>query len=104
MSADKRGAAIMKILIAKRQVTICEIAQELCVSDRTISSDIATLTAIFPIETARGNGGGVRLSDSYKVNRNGFTPEDIVTISEIVPLVKNKEQERVLRKIIELLM
>ena len=104
MSASKRSAAIIKFLIANRQSTICEIAQELCVSDRTIRSDLVALTAEYPIETARGNGGGVRLSDSYKVNRNGFTPEDIVTISEIIPLVENEEQERVLRKIIELLM
>ena len=61
VSVERRRAAIMKLLILKRRSTLCEIAQEFSVSDRTIYSDLVALTTEYPIETVRGNGGGVRL-------------------------------------------
>ena len=95
-----RESAIMKYLIVNRQTTVCEIAEELCVSDRTIRSDLVKLTTEYPIEVVRGNGGGVRLPDGYGVNRNGFTLEDFKAIYELIPIV-DEEQAKVSSKGIE---
>ena len=60
MSANERRAEIMRIMVARRQENMQVLASELGVSDRTIRNDIVALTAEYPLETYRGNGGGVR--------------------------------------------
>ena len=61
MSANERRAEIMRIMVARRQENMQVLASELGVSDRTIRNDIVALTAEYPLETYRGNGGGVRM-------------------------------------------
>ena len=58
MSANERRAEIMRIMVARRQENMQVLASELGVSDRTIRNDIVALTAEYPLETYRGNGGG----------------------------------------------
>ena len=59
MSANERRAEIMRIMVARRQENMQVLAAELDVTDRTIRNDILVLTAEYPLETTRGNGGGV---------------------------------------------
>ena len=61
MSANERRAEIMRIMVARRQENMQVLAAELGVTDRTIRNDILVLTAEYPLETTRGNGGGVRI-------------------------------------------
>ena len=53
----------MRIMVARRQENMQVLAAELGVTDRTIRNDILVLTAEYPLETSRGNGGGVRIAD-----------------------------------------
>ena len=89
MSANERRAEIMRIMVARRQENMQVLAAELGVTDRTIRNDILVLTAEYPLETTRGNGGGVRIADWYHPHKNIFSvPLKIspLNISEIFPL------------------
>ena len=75
MSANERRAEIIRILEGRRQDTVANLAAQLNVSQRTIRYDVETLTAEHPIETARGNGGCVRLHKSYRIFRGDISDE-----------------------------
>ena len=75
MSANERRAEIVKILEGRRSEQIKNLAWELGVSVRTIKNDILVLTAEYPIETVRGNGGCVRLNKNYHTYQNRLTQE-----------------------------
>ena len=68
MSANERRAEIMRIMVARRQENMQVLAAELGVTDRTIRNDILVLTAEYPLETSRGNGGGVRILSQEQIS------------------------------------
>ena len=75
MGANERRAEIMRILIGKRHETMRALADELHVTTRTIRTDITALTADYPLETARGNGGCVKLADWYHPHKRLLSRE-----------------------------
>ena len=77
MSANERRAEIIRIMVARRQESMQVLASELGVTDRTIRADILALTAEYPLETVRGNGGGVRIADWYHPHKNILSKEQI---------------------------
>lgn len=95
MSANERRAEIMRILSGKRQESMQVLAAEFGVSDRTIRSDILALTAEYPLETIRGNGGGVRIADWYHPHKNIFSREQISVLEQLIPQT-DEEQKQVL--------
>ena len=95
-----RSKAILLFLAAKRKTTLAEIASELCCSRNTIASDILTLTVEYPIETKKGNGGGVRLAEGYTPLKRGFTPGDVDNLKELF-LVASPEQVKTLHKVLQ---
>lgn len=70
MSVHERRAEIIKILEGRRKESVSNLAFALGVSIRTIKYDIEALTADYPIETVRGNGGCVKVADWYHPHRN----------------------------------
>lgn len=84
MSANERRAEIIRIMVARRQESMQVLARELGVSDRTIRNDILVLTAEYPLETVRGNGGGVRIADWYHPHKNIFTMEQMAVLEQLM--------------------
>nr|WP_206528094.1 HTH domain-containing protein [Marinitoga sp. 38H-ov] len=66
---------IIEVLCRRRQDTMKNLAFEFGVTERTIRNDINILSLSYPIETIRGNGGGVRIMDCYKLNQKYLKPE-----------------------------
>ena len=95
MSANERRAEIMRILEAKRFETMANLASEFGVSDRTIRTDITALTTEYPLETYRGNGGGVRVADWYHPHKNIFSRQQISILEQLMDSA-NDEQKIVL--------
>ncbi len=95
MSANERRAEIIRIMVAKRQESMQVLARELGVTDRTIRADILALTAEYPLETVRGNGGGVRIADWYHPHKNILSREQISVLEQLLPQA-DEEQKRVL--------
>ncbi|WP_258960772.1 helix-turn-helix transcriptional regulator [Paenibacillus aquistagni] len=73
---------IIYLLMHKKTLTAKELADQFEVSPRTIYRDIDTLCeAGIPIYTTKGKGGGIRLVDSYILNKS---------------ILSEKEQEEIL--------
>jgi len=73
MNAHDRRTELMRILVSRRHATMRQLANDLGVSVHTVYRDIEFLTSDHPIETIRGNGGGVRLPDWYKPHTTTLT-------------------------------
>lgn len=99
MNAVERRAEIVRILMARRMDTMGCLAAELGVSTRTIRSDIAALTANYPLETKRGNGGYVRMADWYHPSRDILSEEQQRVIVQLIPTVGGYEA-RILREML----
>lgn len=73
---------IIYLLMHKKTLTAKELAEQFEVSPRTIYRDIDTLCeAGIPIYTTKGKGGGIRLVDTYILNKS---------------ILSEKEQEEIL--------
>lgn len=92
MSANERRAEIIRILVARRQENMQVLAAELGVTDRTIRNDILALTAEYPLETSRGNGGGVRIADWYHPHKNILTKEQIAVLQQLMDKADENQQ------------
>ena len=80
MKAD-RLIGILSILLQEEKVTAPELAEKFEVSRRTISRDIESLCkAGIPIMTVQGPGGGIRITEGYRVDRTILTSRDMQTI------------------------
>lgn len=66
MGKSERQDKIKRILAKGQLVIARELAKRLCVTTRTIMSDITELTKDYPIETKAGNGGGIKFADGYE--------------------------------------
>ena len=99
MTANERKAEIIRVLVARRHETMPQLAIELDVSERTIQRDILALTADYPLETYRGNGGCVALADWYHPSKRILSKEQQTVIQQMI-LKADVQQERVLREIL----
>lgn len=95
VSANERRAEIIRIMVARRQESMQVLARELGVSDRTIRNDILVLTTEYPLETVRGNGGGVRIADWYHPHKNILTVEQMTVLEQLMSQADD-DQKRVL--------
>ena len=85
----------MRIMVARRQENMQVLAAELGVTDRTIRNDILVLTAEYPLETTRGNGGGVRIADWYHPHKNIFSQDQIQVLEQLMDKA-DEDQKKVL--------
>jgi len=96
---DERRAEIIRILESRRRETMSNLAFIFNVSVRTICYDIDILTALHPIETVRGKGGCVKLSEDYRSYQNILSDEQQEVLIEITPLL-NKRQAVVVQELL----
>ena len=95
LSAYERRAEIMRILEGRRHEKMSNLAFQFGVTRRTICTDIEILMASYPIETAKGRHGCVKLQDGYATYQNFLSDEQQKTLLEIFPLL-NKQQSKVI--------
>lgn len=99
MTATERREEIMKILVARRYETMSVLAAELGVTTRTIRSDILKLTSEYPLETTRGNGGGVSVPNDYHPYKNKLSLEQIKVLEQLMETA-DEYQSEVVRQIL----
>ena len=93
MSANERRAEIMRIMVARRQENMQVLAAELGVTDRTIRNDILILTAEYPLETTRGNGGGVRIADWYHPHKNILSKDQMTVLEQLMDKADDEQKK-----------
>ena len=84
MTANERRAEIMRILTSRRRETAAHLATELNVSVSTVYRDVLTLTAEYPLDTKRGNGGCIQLADWYHPHRSILSAEQQNVIARLM--------------------
>ena len=76
-----RMLAIVLILLNRRRATAPELAERFGVSVRTIYRDIDTIDgAGIPIVSFQGQGGGFGIVESYRLERQLLTPDDMLAM------------------------
>ncbi|MCM1260999.1 MAG: YafY family transcriptional regulator [Prevotella sp.] len=91
------------ILLEKPIVTTAELAKHFEVSERTIMRDLdVLLTAGIPVQTTRGQNGGVFLSSDYVLNKTHLTEEEqshILFALQSISSTQNIDMEETLSKL-----
>jgi len=100
VSANERRAEILKILEGRRRENVSSLASTLGVSIRTIKYDIETLTADYPIETVRGNGGCVKVAEWYHPHKNILSQEQQTVLIQMLGKADELQQKKVLREML----
>lgn len=84
MTMNERRAEIMRILTARRSITMPELARTFQVTTRTIQNDVVALTVDYPLETQQGKGGCVKVAQWYHPHRNILSGEQQRVLAEII--------------------
>ena len=83
MNPWERRQKILEVLCLRRHDTYSNLAHEFNVSTGTIRRDIVVLTGSYPIETVRGNYGGVRVADWFHLDRRALNSAEIAFLSRL---------------------
>mgnify|MGYP001751585551 CR=1 FL=1 len=76
MTPSERRSTILRLLCKRRHETAANLAAELGVSERTIHTDLVTLSCRYPIQTVRGRfGGGIYLPDWFHMEHRALSPK-----------------------------
>lgn len=77
MSPVERRQELLEVLCHRRRDTYGNLANEFNVCEETIRHDIAELMCSYPIETIRGHGGGVKITDGYYLSHRKATQQHL---------------------------
>ena len=83
MTPNERRQVLLALLCHRRYDTCKKLAEELGVSRATISHDITILMCSYPIETVRGNGGGVKVADKFYLHHKTLNEKQIALLMRI---------------------
>ena len=96
MKAQERRMMIFSVLCSRRCDTVGHLATEFGVSDKTMRRDIAVLTLSFPIETARGRYGGVKLADWFFPTKRCLTQQQRELLKQVAADCGDGDRETLL--------
>ncbi|KXZ21749.1 YafY family protein [Bacillus nakamurai] len=86
----ERLLAIIVLLISKKQVQAAELAEMFEVSVRTIYRDIDVISrAGIPIITSQGFGGGIQMTETYRMEREWLKEEELAVIASALKSVSS---------------
>ena len=81
---------IVFLLLRHENITAKQLAEELCVSTRTIYRDINILSiAGIPITSQKGYGGGLSLLQGFSLDKSYFTQEEQKNIIQALQILKS---------------
>lgn len=81
---------IVFLLLRHENITAKQLAEELCVSTRTIYRDINILSvAGIPITSQKGFGGGLSLLQGFSLDKSYFTQEEQNKIVQALQILKS---------------
>lgn len=93
MTANERRNAILEVLCLRKFETVENLAFEFGVTGRTIRNDILMLSLEYPIYTAKGNGGGIRVDEKYKFGKSYLKDEQQELLERLLTGLNGKDAE-----------
>ncbi len=93
MTSSERRNAILEVLCMRRFETVENLAFEFGVTGRTIRNDILMLSLEYPIYTAKGNGGGIRVDEKYRLGKTYLKDEQQELLERLLPGLNGKDAE-----------
>lgn len=98
----ERLLAIIMLLMNRGRMTAKELAEHFEVSTRTIYRDLEVINqAGIPIVTYQGANGGVGIMETFKVDRQVVTPDELLSIVAALKGVNSTLDDRQLQNIEE---
>lgn len=97
-----RLLAIVMLLLNEKKISASKMADYFEVSARTIYRDIDTICqAGIPIVSYQGVDGGFSIMENYKLDKNIFTPEEIISIIAALEGLNSTLEDRKIKDITE---
>lgn len=93
VTADERRRAILEALCVRRHETRENLAFEFGVSKSTIEHDVLRLSLEYPIYTARGNGGGIRVARGFRPDRKYLSGKQAELLEKLSVKLSGEERE-----------
>ena len=93
MTASERRNAILEVLCQRRFETVENLAFEFDVSGRTIRNDVLILSCEYPIYTAKGNGGGIRVDEKFRLGKSYLKDDQQELLQRLLPNLDGKDAE-----------
>ena len=93
MTPWERRQKILETLCLRRHDTYKNLAHEFNVSTGTIRRDIVVLTCSYPLETVRGNHGGVRVAEWFHLDRRALNSAEITFLRRLAESLDGSDRE-----------
>lgn len=84
MDSFNRRFKILQKLCQRRKDTSVNLAEEFKVSERTIQRDIFELIRVAPLYTEFGYGGGIFVTDTYKMDRMYMDNDELAILNKLL--------------------
>lgn len=101
MTANERRMEILDKLLVERKTTLIALQNEFRISRSTAKRDIQELSCSYPIVTAQGNGGGIRLVEGYKLGMKYMSDEQTDLLERLAGQLVGTDYE-IMRQILKL--
>ena len=92
ISALERRERILELVSEKRRITICELALEFGVSEKTIRRDVNKLSCSVPIHTVQGVHGGVVADHGWYAGTRYLNAKQETLLLRILPTLIPEDQ------------
>ena len=93
LCVTERRIMILKRIFKNHKTTRQELADEFCVSTKTVSRDIDFLSSFAPIYTKNGNYGGIYIVTEYTEHRHCLTDEEEKCLYGLMDRATDRERE-----------
>lgn len=93
MTASERRQAILEVLSLRRHETRENLANEFGVSKRTIEYDVLNLMLTYPVYTVQGNGGGIYVTDDFRLNRPKMNENQTELLQRLLLTLSGEDKE-----------
>ncbi len=93
MTAAERRQAILEILCLRRHETRENLANEFGVSKRTIEYDVQHLSLLYPVYTTQGNGGGIHILDTFRMDKPCMNEKQIALLHKVLLTLSGEDKE-----------
>ena len=90
-NTTERRQAILDYLLEHKKATRNILASRFNVSLRTIERDVLILSCSYPIDAVQGGGGGIYISDGFKLGMKYFTDEQAALLEKLSEGLTNEE-------------